>query len=270
MIRQIALFAVVMLSQGTIVYPAISLAQQAASTPGNQASAAAPGKPAAEQFLVQGKPLAYWIGQAAAKEPAAGREAIVSALVEALGGDNVNVKVAAADALGWLGPRAKPAIPALVPLLSDSRPWVSSAGISGLAAIGKDAVPTLIEIWQKGTGPAKVRAAWALGGIGRDARDAAPVLAEAMKSESPLMQERLLGVLNLIEPEKYAARSIAGKASFDAMQTAAEGRCRPWPTGRSSTARGAMPFAASADCFPSGPRAAPSCSGNSKGSAGAT
>ncbi|MFZ5830057.1 MAG: HEAT repeat domain-containing protein, partial [Planctomycetota bacterium] len=189
-------------------------------SPWARAADAPASKISAEDFLVQGQPLKYWIAQTTAKEPAVDRGKVIAALAEAVGNNDATVKVAAADALATFGPDSKAAMPALLPLLSDSRPWVSSAGITSLAAIGKEAVPTLIDHYQNGPAAARIRAAFALGGIGRDAQAAVPVLAAAMEKESPVMQERLQGILSLIDPEKYPAPTIVGKAKFEQGEAA--------------------------------------------------
>jgi HEAT repeat protein len=76
-------------------------------------------------------------------------EAIVPALIQALGDKNENVRQAAAVALGEIGPEAKEAVPALTQMLEDEDKDVRQYTVEALREIGpeaKEAVPALIQV----------------------------------------------------------------------------------------------------------------------------
>ncbi len=160
-----------------------------------------------------GKPLNYWISQAAAEDRAESVASIVDALAEAVRSEDHSTKVAAADALAALGPDAEPAVAALIDQLGHEQPWVRVAAMGALGSIGKKAVPALIDTFRTQTGGPQIRAAFVMAAIGADAKPAVPLLAEAMKHESPAMQDRLAGILSQIDPDNYAGNTTTGKVS---------------------------------------------------------
>jgi len=151
--------------------------------------------------LYLGKPLGYWIEQAGAANRREALDAIVEGLTLALGSEEHAVMVAAADALQVLGPEAKAAAPMLAGKLDHVQPWVRCAAMDALAAIGADAVPSLVETVQSGPGNAPIRAALVLGSIGPDAKEAIPALV-AMQESSPDRRDRLEQVLAQIDPTR--------------------------------------------------------------------
>ncbi|MHC4093070.1 MAG: outer membrane protein assembly factor BamB family protein, partial [Planctomycetota bacterium] len=175
-------------------------------------------EPAADQFMVNGRPLDFWVSSVSGDLSAEDLNATVEALSSALSADDLRVRVSAADALAVLGPQAKVAVPALIEQLSHIQPWVRVAAMGALAAVGKDAVPALIETFQTGEPGPRARAAFVLGGIGPDAKDAAPILEEAMREASGIVRDRFLGILGQIDPEKYASSAVTPKAQFDAAE----------------------------------------------------
>ena len=156
---------------------------------------------------INGRPLSYWTTRVKEGLPDAELAATVDALAAALSSAENETRVAAADALTMLGPKAKGAIDALLAQLGHESPWVRVASMAALASMGKDAVPALIDTFVNETGGLSVRAAFVLGGIGPDAKDALPVLEAAYEKATPVMQDRLMGILRSIAPEKYGAAS---------------------------------------------------------------
>lgn len=150
-----------------------------------------------------GHPLGYWVAQAEAAERSQPLERVIEALADAVRAEDPATKVAAADALGTLGPAALPAVPALIAQQDHEQPWVRSSAAAALVAVGKEAVPALLELFRKQNGGPSVRAAFILGAIGPDAKAAAAVVAEVMARENPVMQARYAGILNQIDPAHY-------------------------------------------------------------------
>lgn len=160
--------------------------------------------PAAPSFL--GKPLSYWLSQATGTERAESLDRIVDALSQAVGRDDYSTKVAAADALAALGPAALPAAPVLIAQLDHVQPWVREAAAGALASMGKAALPALIDTF-KNNAAVRLRVAFLLGAMGSEAKEVTPVLAAAMEQESPVNRARLAGILNQIDPARYAGET---------------------------------------------------------------
>ncbi len=169
----------------------------------------APGDAQARQpsaLLFLGKPLNYWLSQATQTERAESPDRIVDALSQAVRRDDSSTKVAAADALAALGPAALPAAPVLIAQLDHVQPWVREAAAGALAAMGKAALPVLIDTFRNNAA-VRIRVAFLLGTMGSEAKEVAPVLAEAMKQETPVNRARLAGILNQIDPAQYAGET---------------------------------------------------------------
>lgn len=157
-----------------------------------------------------GRPLDYWLEQAESDARSVDLDRLVEALAEAVAGEEVSVKVRAADALAILGEGAKGAVPALLEVLSDEEPWVRSSASAALVAIGKEAVPALTELFREQNGGPSVRAAFILGTLGAEARAAAPVIEAVMRTETPVMQARYAGILHQIDPARYPGNETTG------------------------------------------------------------
>jgi outer membrane protein assembly factor BamB len=156
--------------------------------------------------LFWGKPLSYWVSQATGTERSENVDRIVAALSEAVRGEDYSTKVAAADALSALGPGALPALPGLLAQLDHVQPWVREAAAGALAALGKTALPALIDTL-KNNAAVRVRVAFLLGTMGAEAREAVPALVEVMEQETPVNRARLAGILNQIDPERFAGET---------------------------------------------------------------
>lgn len=195
------------------------------------ALAAAPAMAADDAALFSGKPLTYWADQATAESGPADLDTTVAALTEAVLSEDPNAKRDAGDALATLGPKAKAALPALLEQFGHPFPWVRVSCQAAVGSMGKEAVPALINTMKTTTGGPRLRACFVLGGIGADAKPAVPVIAELMKEESPVMQERFLGVLRSLDPENYPPPGTNAKAQYEGSsdQSLADVDTSDWP-----------------------------------------
>jgi HEAT repeat protein len=107
----------------------------------------------------------------------------VPALARALRDPDLFVRRFAAQALGELGPDARPAVPALKAALNDSRREVQEAALAALGKIRGPGLAVLIGVVKdtRASPALRRRAAETLGEIGPEARSALPVLTEALK-----------------------------------------------------------------------------------------
>jgi outer membrane protein assembly factor BamB len=175
---------------------------------------------AAEEPLFLGQPLAHWIAAASQAETPEAAATTVAALALAVEAEDPATKVAAADALTILGPKALTAAPALMKQFEDVRPWVRVSSSAALAAMGEAVVPALTDCFRKATPAVKGRVASALGAIGPRATAALPVLEEALAQASGGLVDQLRGALEQIAPEKYPPTTARRRAQFD--ETGAE------------------------------------------------
>ena len=176
-----------------------------------------------DSLRIEGQKLAYWIAEATDANGPKDLKKTVTALSDAVQQDDPKVKVAAADALAALGPKAKSALPALLSQFAHEFPWVRVSCQAAVGSMGKDAVPALIEKFQNSTGGPRVRSAFVLGGIGADAKPAIPVIQEMMKNESPVIQERFSGILRQIDPQRFEQNSLTRVSSGIRFDVAAGG-----------------------------------------------
>ena len=162
-----------------------------------------------DDTLYLGKKIAYWLEQAAAKDPAEPKPRIVAALSQAMESKVAAVQVTAIDALGSLGPDAQPAAAALVRRLDDQM-WVATAAAEVLTGMGRAAVPPLIEGFEKGPINTRPLICRVLGAIGPDAAAATATLEKAVVSAPPgLLRDRINLALTQIraKPEVPAVRA---------------------------------------------------------------
>ena len=171
--------------------------------------------PSVDALVVDGKPLGYWVSQATAEDGPADLQRTVAALTAAVSNDDPSVKMAAADALAALGPKAKAALPTLLEQFGHEFPWVRVSCQAAAGSIGKDAVPALIDTLVNNTGGPRIRAAFVLGGIGPDAKEAVPALVKVMNEESPAMAARIAGVLGQIDPDNFLSKDSAKKVRYE-------------------------------------------------------
>ncbi len=164
---------------------------------------------------VDGQPLSHWIAQAASQDGPDNLDQTVTALSKAVLHDDPKMKVAAADALASLGPKAKKALPALLAQFDHPFPWVRVSCQAAVGSAGKDAVAPLIETFENQTGGPRIRAAFVLGGIGADAKPAVPVILQAMETESPAIRVRFAGILRQIDPTQFSSGTTSRRANVD-------------------------------------------------------
>jgi HEAT repeat protein len=142
-----------------------------------------------------------WIG-----EPA------VAAVSEALGSDQLPVRVAAADVLREMGPRTVKAVPALAKAVGDENRWVRSFACNALANIGPPAAPAvdaLLAVVRHKDPYTRRHAVEALGRIGPAAWKAVPALQQRAADEAEKDDVREAAVealyqVNLAQIEKQA------------------------------------------------------------------
>jgi HEAT repeat protein len=123
-------------------------------------------------------------------------EKAIFVLAEALADKNEEVRRQAAFALGQLGEKAKPAVPALTKVLSAEENGSDLRGMAAqaLGEIGPDAAPALAALRKalKDSDPDPFvlhRAAYALGRIGPKAKEAVPALKELLKFEDAYVRQ---------------------------------------------------------------------------------
>lgn len=181
--------------------------------------------------VYQGKPLPFWLDQVASQDGPEDLDQAVAALCEALQSDDPNTKRTAADTLALLGPKAKAALPTLLEQFGHEFPWVRVSCQAAVGAMGKEAVPALIDTMKNNEGGPRVRAVFVLGGIGADAKPAIPAILEIMQKESPAMQARIAGVLTQIDPTRFPPTGSVGQARFEAGEgtSLADFRTSDWP-----------------------------------------
>ena len=186
---------------------AVAAGEDAAGTPARREVDA--GALAADDTLYLGNKITYWFKQVAAKNPAEPKPRIVEALSQALESKVAAVRVTAVDALGLLGPDAKPAAAALVRRLDDQM-WVATAAAEVLSGLGRAAVPHLIDSFDNGSIDARPLICRVLGAIGPDAAAATATLEKAAASAPPGLRERINLALAQIQAKPVASAVHAG------------------------------------------------------------
>ena len=138
-----------------------------------------------DKNLYQGKPVEEW--------------------VKMVGDDHPATKYAAINAIVEIGPPAKDAIPELVATIRVSRNadkkllYLCNKALLGM---GPEVVPAMIallkdEVWEMRRG-----AAWLLGKLGPDAKDAIPALTRALKDPNASVRKKAEEALMKIKGEK--------------------------------------------------------------------
>ena len=143
-------------------------------------------------------------------------EPAVPALIAALKSDDDGVRWWAAQALEEIGPAAKAAIPALIASFEDpAHPVKNSA--SALAGMGTLALRQVVAILaDPNSGPdARVGAAHTIGSIGPRAKDAVPLLMEALEDDRKPARE---GFVSVQQAAISALGSIGPEASIAANE----------------------------------------------------
>src|SRR5262249_1631173 len=107
--------------------------------------------------------------------------------IKLLRGKDLLGQVMALHVLTRLGPKAEPAVPALIETLTDERFFFSMEVADALAAIGKKALPPLLKLLNNDDAAKKRAAMRALKQFGEQAEVAVPTLLELVKSEDVLV-----------------------------------------------------------------------------------
>jgi hypothetical protein len=135
-------------------------------------------------------------------QPFTSSETGLAILIAALSHPDIEVRSRAEGALGDLGARAKPAIPALIRSVERrGRVATGHISINGIWALGqigpdaKSAIPLLESIVQERTGRERVFAAEALMGVGGDSSAAVAALEKALEDEDRQARKEAAEVL---------------------------------------------------------------------------
>ncbi|MBI3462390.1 MAG: HEAT repeat domain-containing protein [Planctomycetes bacterium] len=170
-------------------------------------------------------------GPQAAKALAQFGEEAVPQLIQALENENPKVRAGAARVLGLIGDKAKAAEPTLIEALDDTDHEVRVSAATALSQIGADsksAVPKITQLfrqaiendWHRNAYDAEMLAA-ALGRFGPAAKEALPVLINALENRFRLLDEAVVALLQ-IGPDglppviKLLSHEDQGRRSFAA------------------------------------------------------
>jgi HEAT repeat protein len=125
-----------------------------------------------DEVVYQGKPLSEWIKMLEEPNPAA--------------------KYAAINAVGKIGPEARDAIPLLVETIRQTRNRDKRLLLAcnyALLAMGKEIVPGMISLLKDDDWEMRRGAAWILGKVGPEAKDAVPALTEALNDSNSAVRK---------------------------------------------------------------------------------
>jgi HEAT repeat protein len=115
--------------------------------------------------------------------------------------------------LAEMGPKAKAAVPALIPLLKDKSEFVRGPARTALKRIGEDAVAALVDTLQQKDND---QACVVLGSIGPAAKAAVPALVKLLKDPTPRARARAAQTLGLIGRAAKEAVPVLRAARNDA------------------------------------------------------
>ncbi len=137
-----------------------------------------------EEIVHEGKPLSTWI--------------------EMLEGPDPLMRFAAINAVGKIGPEAREGIPALIEMIRQTRNSDKKMIVAcnkALLAMGKEIVPHMISLLKDDDWEMRRGAAWTLGMLGPDAKDAIPVLTKALNEPNPNVRAMAAESLKKIKGE---------------------------------------------------------------------
>jgi hypothetical protein len=118
-------------------------------------------------------------------------------------GSSAEVRWSAAEVLGFIGPPAASAVPALADALRDSEPNVRYVAVKALIkfrATAHEAIPALVEALKDSEVRVRANAAEALGEMGATAREAVPAIAELLKDPEEEVRAHAAEALGDIGP----------------------------------------------------------------------
>jgi HEAT repeat protein len=122
-----------------------------------------------------------WIWNSAGRWPFRLRQSVLSRIRAPLAQE---VRLASVHALGFLGPQAAEARPALARALRDEDRAVAHGAALALAQTGTNAIPLLIQALSDRRPEVRVEAAFGLGQMGADAEAAVPALVKCLSDPS--------------------------------------------------------------------------------------
>jgi HEAT repeat protein len=156
-----------------------------------------------------------------------------------LTGRHSSVKQNAAARLFKLGPRAEPAIPALVLALGDSDDGVRSDAASALAAIGKPSEPAVIRLLASPAKDDRIWGAITLGRLGLELggrTPAPPALIDLLKDKSPEVRKATTAALGDIRDPRAVRGLLALIAREEDRDIRADAICSIGCLGKSANA----------------------------------
>jgi RNA polymerase sigma factor (sigma-70 family) len=149
-----------------------------------------PKEQATSQVTFQGKPVDYWLNMFKDRDPGYRQNAI--------------------HALAAIGTEDKRVIPALIGALKDSQ--VDSVAADALGSIGRDAVPSLLELLKGKDNELRAMAAIALARMGRkgkeaipETKDAIPLLIKCLDEDDQFLRSSAAHALGQMAPESKSA-----------------------------------------------------------------
>ena len=154
----------------------------------------------------------YWFTQYTLKETRENQALVLPALIEVLKIDNPYLQEQASSVIYYnrFGESAKDASPALVEALKNiENPHDGSAVVFTLVAIGKPAVPALIEGLKSSNQLVCKNAAYVLGEIGKNTKDALPALIENLNHNNTNVRSSSAYALGQIcEGESFVIKAL--------------------------------------------------------------
>lgn len=158
------------------------------------------------------------------------RKEALPALIKLLKSKDENIRCRTTRALNDLGKDAKPALPALLDALKDKEyrgPHASIAMILGqFGPQAKEAVPALVELLQSRDEEDRLCAATAIGKIRSGAKEAVPALIEVLNSEEASVRTAAAYALGNFGPSAKEAIPALEKCAARAKREAREGTDR--------------------------------------------
>ena len=152
-----------------------------------------------------------------------GAKAALPALLKAINDEDRQVSTSALAAIAALGPAAQEGIPVLIEAMDSrkargrDRRQVVLRSAFALSKIGPASVPPLIEAVKQDDMGLRIGGARALGGLGKQARDAVPVLIGLLADGRDPIREEVIAALGLIGPDAGPAL-VAALADGDARR----------------------------------------------------
>ncbi len=173
------------------------------------------------EAVYQGKRMSFWVRQLRGPDAAGRQEAVqalgaigvdsVPALIAALNDPSPDIRAAATDALGRVGPAAKAALPALTATLKDTDKAVRQHAAFALGVVDPDdtsVVPSLIELLKDSDLEVRRHAALSLGRLGPGARPALAALTEASRDADSRFRHLIQNAIRKINMEISATEDI--------------------------------------------------------------